>query len=44
MKAQGKSADEVAKTVRAEFQAKYPDWDQPVRVEQAATATYARLP
>lgn len=44
MKAQGKSADESAKTLRAEFHAKYPDWDQPMRVEMAVTATYAQLP
>ena len=44
MKAQGKSADETAKTLRAEFHAKYPDWDQESRVEQAATLTYAHLP
>ena len=44
MKAQGKSADETAKTLHAEFHAKYPDWDQAVRVEQNAKATYAQLP
>lgn len=44
MKAQGKSADETAKTLRAEFHAKYPDWDQAVRVDGAVTATYAHLP
>ena len=44
MKAQGKSSDETARTLRAEFHAKYPDWDQPSRVDMAATATYAQLP
>ena len=44
MKAQGKSADETARTLRAEFHAKYPDWDQPSRVDLAAAATYAQLP
>ncbi len=44
MKAQGKSTVETAKAMRAEFQSKYPDWDQPVRVEQAATLTYLYLP
>jgi glyoxylase-like metal-dependent hydrolase (beta-lactamase superfamily II) len=44
MKAQGKSAGETAKTLRAEFQAKYPHWDQPSRVDAAATLTYAQLP
>ena len=44
MKAQGKSSDETARTLRAEFHAKYPDWDQPLRVDMAATTTYAQLP
>jgi glyoxylase-like metal-dependent hydrolase (beta-lactamase superfamily II) len=44
LKAQGRSADETAKTMRDEFHAIYPDWDQAVRVEQAATVTYAQLP
>ena len=44
MKAQGKSADEAARTLRAEFHAKYPAWDQPLRVHQAVTAVYALLP
>jgi cyclase len=44
LKAQGKSADETAKILRAEFHAKYPDWDQAVRVELAATVTYAQTP
>jgi glyoxylase-like metal-dependent hydrolase (beta-lactamase superfamily II) len=44
LKAQGRSVDETAKLLRDEFHAKYPDWDQAVRVEQAATLTYAQLP
>jgi hypothetical protein len=44
MKAQGKSSDETARTLRTEFHAKYPDWDQPLRVHATATATYAHLP
>jgi len=44
MKAQGKSADETARTLRAEFHAKYPKWDQPLRVHAAATAAYALMP
>jgi hypothetical protein len=44
LKAQGKSADETARTLRAEFRAKYPAWDQPLRVHGAATAVYALLP
>jgi glyoxylase-like metal-dependent hydrolase (beta-lactamase superfamily II) len=44
MKRQGKSSDETATTLRNEFRAKYPDWDQPLRVHSAATAIYAELP
>ncbi|MEQ1774023.1 MAG: MBL fold metallo-hydrolase [Burkholderiales bacterium] len=44
MKKQGKSSDETAVTLRNEFRAKYPDWDQPLRVHSAATAIYAELP
>ena len=44
LKAQGKSADETARTLRAEFHAKYPKWDQPLRVHGAASAAYALLP
>lgn len=44
MKAQGKSADETAVTLRTEFRAKYPDWDQPIRVHQLVTSAYSKLP
>ena len=44
LKAQGKSADETARTLRAEFHAKYPAWAEPLRVHSAATAVYALLP
>lgn len=44
MKSQGKSSDETAKTLRGEFHAKFPDWDQPLRVDPAVAATYAQLP
>ena len=44
LKRQGKSSDETATTLRNEFRAKYPDWDQPLRVHGAATAIYAELP
>ena len=43
MKAQGKSSEETAKTLRAEFTGKYPNWDQPVRVHTAAVAAYAQV-
>lgn len=44
MKAQGKSSDETAMTLRAEFHSKYPDWDQPLRVHTLAAAIFAQLP
>jgi hypothetical protein len=44
LKREGKSADETAKLLTAEFTGKYPDWAQPVRVLAAATAIYAELP
>ncbi len=44
MKKQGKSSDETAETLRNEFRAKYPDWDQPLRIHTAATAIYRELP
>jgi len=43
LKRTGKSADETAATLRKEFHAKYPDWEQPVRVEAAAKAVYAEV-
>jgi glyoxylase-like metal-dependent hydrolase (beta-lactamase superfamily II) len=43
MKKQGKSSDETAETLRAEFRSKYPDWDQPLRIHMAATAIYKEL-
>ena len=44
LKAQGKSSDETAVTLRNEFAAKYPDWDQPLRVHTLATRAYSQLP
>jgi glyoxylase-like metal-dependent hydrolase (beta-lactamase superfamily II) len=41
LKAQGKSADEVAQTVTTEIQAKLPDWTAPMRMGAAARAVYA---
>ena len=40
LKRQGKSADETAQTVQAEFQAKYPDWAAPGRVGIIARTAY----
>ena len=44
LKRSGKSSDETAELLRAEFRAKYPEWAQPLRVHGAATAIYAELP
>ena len=41
LKAQGKSADETAKVLSAEFRAKYPDWDNPGWIADAAERFYA---
>jgi len=43
VKRQGKTSDETAEQLRAEFHAKYPDWAQPLRVHSAVTAIYAEL-
>ncbi len=43
MKAQGKSSEETAKTLRAEFAGKYPNWDQPIRVHTAAEVAYKHI-
>jgi glyoxylase-like metal-dependent hydrolase (beta-lactamase superfamily II) len=37
LKKQGKSSDDTAVQVRGEFQKKYPDWEQPIRIHPAAT-------
>ena len=41
LKAQGKAADEIATTVTAEIQAKFPDWTAPMRIGTAVRAAYA---
>ena len=41
LKSEGKSSDEAAKLLTAEFQAKYPDWAAPVRIAGAVQAFYA---
>jgi len=43
VKKQGKTSDESAELLRAEFRAKYPDWEQPLRIHNAVTAIYAEL-
>ena len=40
LKRQGKSADETAQTIQAEFQAKYPGWTAPARVGLIARTAY----
>jgi glyoxylase-like metal-dependent hydrolase (beta-lactamase superfamily II) len=44
MKKEGKSAEEAGKLLADEFKAKYPDWEQPVRVQGAVAAIYRELP
>jgi glyoxylase-like metal-dependent hydrolase (beta-lactamase superfamily II) len=41
LKAQGKSADETAKTLSVEFRAKYPDWENPGWIADAVERFYA---
>jgi glyoxylase-like metal-dependent hydrolase (beta-lactamase superfamily II) len=41
LKAQGRSADEVAATIQSEFQAKHPDWPRANGLTAAARAAYA---
>lgn len=41
LKAQGKSADETAKILSAEFRAKYPDWENPGWIADAVERFYA---
>jgi glyoxylase-like metal-dependent hydrolase (beta-lactamase superfamily II) len=41
LKAQGRTADEVAETLQAELPAKYPKWNQGARVGPAARAAFA---
>jgi glyoxylase-like metal-dependent hydrolase (beta-lactamase superfamily II) len=43
LKAQGKSADESAKLLSAEFRAKYPTWDNPGWITDAVERFYAEL-
>ena len=44
LKAQGKSADEAAATLRMELPAKYPEWIGPNNVTIAAATAYKELP
>jgi glyoxylase-like metal-dependent hydrolase (beta-lactamase superfamily II) len=44
LKAQGRSADEVAATVQKELQAKYPTWPRANGISAAARAAYAEAP
>ena len=43
LKREGKTSDETAELLRAEFRTKYPDWGQPLRIHNAVTAIYAEL-
>ena len=44
LKAQGKSADDVATMMTPELQARFADWAAPARVGAAARAAYAEAP
>jgi glyoxylase-like metal-dependent hydrolase (beta-lactamase superfamily II) len=44
LKAQGRSADETATTVQAEFQAQHPDWPRANGLAAAARSAYAEAP
>ena len=44
LKAQGKSADETATTLQAEFQAKQPTWARPNGIAALARSAYAEAP
>ena len=41
LKAEGRTADETAKTVQAEFQAQHPDWPRATGLANAARSAYA---
>jgi glyoxylase-like metal-dependent hydrolase (beta-lactamase superfamily II) len=43
LKREGKSSDEAAELLRAEFAKKYPDWAQPLRTHTAVTRIWAEL-
>jgi hypothetical protein len=44
LKRQGKSADETAQAVQAEFQAKFPAWAAPARVGIIARTAFTEAP
>ena len=44
LKAQGRSADEAAKTITSELQSKYPDWTGPMQIANAVAAAYKETP
>jgi len=43
LKKQGRSAEDAAKELHAEFRSKYPQWDQPQRVHDAVLVIYGEL-
>lgn len=43
LKREGRSSEEIAKQLEGEFKAKYPGWQQPVRVIPAAEVVYKEL-
>jgi len=44
LKREGKSADEAGRQLVAEFETKYKDWDQPIRVIPAVAVVYKEMP
>ena len=44
LKREGRSSEDIAKQLEGEFKAKYPGWQQPVRVIPAAEVVYKELP
>jgi glyoxylase-like metal-dependent hydrolase (beta-lactamase superfamily II) len=44
LKAQGRSADQVAQELTTQFQTQYPDWSSPMRLGAAARAFFTELP
>lgn len=44
LKAQGRSADQIAQDVTSQFQTQYPDWSSPMRLGAAARAFFTELP
>jgi hypothetical protein len=44
LKAEGRTADQTAQAIQAEFQARHPDWPRANGLAPAARAAYAEAP